>query len=200
MLHVALSVDRNGLLNACSLNPDAGFTWTGPDVVGTACLVPGSPVAVFQQSVSVLGALLIDRHGMLNVATLDLAQTTGWQGLVTVGNGNLVPGSSVSLLKLTTTEFCALAIDCNGVLNVATLDATTTDGWQGMDTVGGAVLAPGAYVTAIQASTTVFVALAVDEAGALNAATLDTSSGAGWQGPDTVVNWALPPGCRVHAI
>jgi hypothetical protein len=200
MLHVALSVDRNGLLNACSLDPDAGFTWTGPHVVGAACLVPGSPVTVFQQSASVIGALLIDRHGVLNAATLDLTQTVGWQGLATVGNGNLVPGSAVSLLKVGATEFCALAVDRDGVLNVATLDATSTGGWQGMHTVGGAVLEPGSNVTAIQTSSTVFVALAVDETGALNAATLDTSNGEGWQGPDTVVNGALPPGSRVYAI
>ena len=200
MLHVALSVDHNGQLNACSLDPTAKVPWTGPDTVGVACLVPDSHITVFQQNSSVVGALVIDRHGVLNVATVDLTAATGWQGLTTVGGGNLVPGSSVTLLKLTSSRFCALAVDCDGVLNVANLDTSTSAGWLGMDTVGGAVLAGGAPVTAIQTGSTQFVALAVDENGALNAAMLDTSSGAGWQGPDTVVNAFLQPGSRVYAL
>jgi hypothetical protein len=199
MLHVALSVDRTGLLNAWTLDSGAGAVWQGPSTVGDSFLVPGSPVAIFQQSTSVLTALIVDCNGVLNVAYLDLTGGTGWQGLNTVGGANLVPGSPVTVLKQSATMFMALMVDRNGVLNVATLDAMSNV-WQGPDSLGCAILVPGSHVAVIQTGNTVFAALAVDRDGILNTATLDISTGTGWQGPDSVGNGCLPAGSRVYAL
>ncbi len=87
-------VDRNGILNAASFDPTKG--WQGPDTIGNASLVPGSPVAVFKQSATTYIAVMVDRNGILNAASFD--PTKGWQGPDTIGNASFVPGSPVSAL------------------------------------------------------------------------------------------------------
>jgi hypothetical protein len=96
LLRHALMVDRDGMLNAASLDLSAGGGWQGPDAVGNASLVPGSPITVFQHSKTVFTALMVDRDGMLNAASLDLSAGGGWQGPDAVGNASLVPGSRVA--------------------------------------------------------------------------------------------------------
>jgi hypothetical protein len=98
LLRLALMVDRDGMLNAASLDLSAGGGWQGPDAIGNASLVPGSPVTVFQHSTTVFTALMVDRDGMLNAASLDLSAGGGWQGPDAVGNASLVPGSPVAAL------------------------------------------------------------------------------------------------------
>jgi len=44
-------------------------------------------------------ALMVDRNGVLNTASLDLDNGKGWQGPHTVGAGNLVPGSVVTVFQ-----------------------------------------------------------------------------------------------------
>src|ERR1039457_5338971 len=96
LLRLALMVDRGGMLNVASLDLSAGGGWQGPDAVGNASLVPGSPITVFQRSKTVFTALIVDRGGMLNVASLDLSAGGGWQGPDAVGNASLIPGSQVA--------------------------------------------------------------------------------------------------------
>ena len=190
-------VDRNGILNAATLDVATKDGWQGPDTIGNLTLVPGSPVTVFQQSPTVFAALMVDRNGILNAATLDVATKDGWQGPDTIGNLTLVPGSPVTVFQQSPTVFAALMVDRNGILNAATLDVATKDGWQGPDTIGNLTLVPGSPVTVFQQSPTVFAALMVDRNGILNAATLDVATKDGWQGPDTIGNLTLVPGSPV---
>jgi hypothetical protein len=192
---VALSVDRNGVLNAAFLDGSSAG-WQGPATFGNACLVPGSPVTVFQQSSSIYMALAVDREGTLNVFSLDVSAGAGWQGPDSVGNTSLVPGSPVTVFQQSGSTFTALMVDRNGVLNEAWLNVG--DGWQGPDTIGSACLTPGSKVTVVAQSASVFAALMVDRNGVLNIATLDTVSGEGWQGPDTFGNATLVPGSSVY--
>jgi hypothetical protein len=43
-------------------------------------------------------ALMIDRAGVLNSASLEVGK--GWQGPDTIGNGSLVSGARVSVIQL----------------------------------------------------------------------------------------------------
>ena len=190
-------VDRNGILNAATLDLATNDGWQGPDTIGNLTLIPGSPVTILQQSPTVFTALMVDRNGILNAATLDLATNDGWQGPDTIGNLTLIPGSPVTILQQSPTVFTALMVDRNGILNAATLDLATNDGWQGPDTIGNLTLIPGSPVTILQQSPTVFTALMVDRNGILNAATLDLATNDGWQGPDTIGNLTLVPGSPV---
>src|SRR5579864_5112156 len=108
MLQVALIVDRNGMLNAASLDSSAGTTWEGPDTVGNARLVPGSRVTVCQPSDTTFIALMVDTIGVLNVASLDVSTSDGWQGPDTVGSASLVPGSPVAICQPTSSVVMAL--------------------------------------------------------------------------------------------
>jgi hypothetical protein len=47
MLHVALVIDRAGVLNAASTELSSGERWQEPETVGNTGLVPGSAVAAF---------------------------------------------------------------------------------------------------------------------------------------------------------
>ena len=96
-MHAALTVDRNGVLNTALLDVGNGNGWQGPDTVGNASLVPGSPIAIFQQSNSIFTALMVDRNGVLNTASLDVSTGNGWQGPDTVGNASLMPGTVVAI-------------------------------------------------------------------------------------------------------
>jgi hypothetical protein len=80
------------------------------------------------------------------------------------------------------------------MLNAFTLDTTTGASWQGPDIIGNASLLPGASLAIAQPSTTLTTALTVDRDGMLNAFTLDTTTGASWQGPDIIGNASLLPG------
>jgi hypothetical protein len=197
MLSVAVMVDRNGTLNTASLDMSSGLGWQGPDTVGFANLIPGSTVTVLQASPSVYVALVVDRDGVLNIFSFNAAEGKGWQGPDTVGNASLVPGSPVTVFQQGSSIYTALTVDRNGVLNIASLDVSSGEGWQGLDTVGSASLEPGSAVTVCRDGSSTFTALMVDRSGVLNIATLDTSSTVGWNGPDTVGHGTLVPGSRV---
>ena len=194
------TVDRDGVLNVATLDATGGGTWQGPVPVGNATLVPGSPVSVFQQSKSVFAAAMVDRDGVLNVATLDATGGGTWQGPVPVGNATLVPGSPVSVFQQSKSVFAAAMVDRDGVLNVATLDATGGGTWQGPVPVGNATLVPGSPVSVFQQSKSVFAAAMVDRDGVLNVATLDTTGGGTWQGPVPVGNATLVPGAPIASV
>jgi hypothetical protein len=146
MSPVALMVDSYGSLNAVSLETTSAIGWQGPVAVGTATLVPGSPVAVFQQRATVFTALMVDQDGMLNSASLDTSSATGWQGPVAVGTATLVPGSPVTVIPQASAVFAALMVDRGGTLNVATLDTSAGTGWKGPVGVGNARLFPGSRI------------------------------------------------------
>ena len=98
MSPVALMVDSHGSLNAVSLETTSAIGWQGPVAVGSAALVPGSPVAVFQQSATVFTALMVDQDGMLNSASLDTSSAAGWRrpGRRRLGGpGTRIPGRRV---------------------------------------------------------------------------------------------------------
>jgi hypothetical protein len=97
MLGIGLMVDVNGVLNAVSLDVASGKGWEGPDTIGAANLIPGSPVSIFRQSSSVVTALMVDVNGVLNAVSLDVASGKGWEGPETIGTASLVPGSSVAI-------------------------------------------------------------------------------------------------------
>jgi len=200
MLKVALFVDRNGMLNATSRDPIRGTAWQGPYTIGNARLVPGSRVAICQPNDTTFIALMVDAIGVLNVASLDVSTSDGWQGPDTVGSASLIPGCPVAICQPTSSLVTALMINRDGVLNVASLDMKSGKGWQGPDTVGGMGLVPGSVVTIFGASTSVFTAFMVDRNGVLNAAALDVSAGTGWQAPNTVGNSYLVPGSHVAAL
>jgi hypothetical protein len=142
----AVMVDRNGMLNAASLDLSAGTGWQGPECIGNGSLVPGSPVTVLRESATLFSALMVDRNGMLNAASLDLSAGTGWQGPECIGNGSLVPGSPVTVLRQSATLFSALMVDRNGMLNAASLDLSAGTGWQGPECIGNGSLVPGSPV------------------------------------------------------
>src|SRR5271166_60006 len=142
-------VDRDGMLTAATLDVSGGGGWQGPDSIGNASLVPGSPVTVFQQSTTVFTALMVDRNGMLTAATLDASGGGGRRGADSTGNASLVPGSPVTVFQQSTTVFTALMVDRNGMLTAATLDASSGGGWQGPDSIGNASLVPGSLVVCL---------------------------------------------------
>lgn len=43
--------------------------------------------------------------------------------------------------------FSVLAVDQDGLLNVASLDSASPGGWQGPTPIGGVTLVPGSYVS-----------------------------------------------------
>jgi hypothetical protein len=157
MTAVALMIDSRGSLNAASPGPGPGTGsgsaagWQGPVAIGTATLVPGAPVAVFQQSATVFTALMIDQDGILNSASLDTSTTPGWQGPVAIGTAILVPGAPVTVIPQAGAVFAALMVDRDGTLNVATLDTSAGTGWQGPVGVGNAGLFPGSRIAAAAA-------------------------------------------------
>lgn len=147
---IVLLVDNSGILTATSFAVSVGSTkWRGTDVIGTPSFVPGSAIAVFLSARPVVTALLIDRLGLLTTASRDLsASTSAWQGPASLGSGNLVPGSPVTIVRPRRTVFAALMVDQDGVLNVATLDAADGTSWQGPVRLGNASLVPGSQVMA----------------------------------------------------
>jgi FHA domain len=148
-LRMALMVDRGGVLNAATLDTSTTGGWQGPDAIGTASLVPGSPVTVFQHSTTVFTALMVDRDGVLNAATLDTSTTGGWQGPDAIGTASLVPGSLIAVVEQSETVFTALMVDRDGILNAATLNTGTGGGWRGPEAIGTAVLIPGSEVATL---------------------------------------------------
>jgi hypothetical protein len=94
----ALTVDRDGFLNAASLDTVAG-TWQGPDLIGLPVLVPGGPVSVAAQGAGVFLALAVGADGVLNTAVYDPGAggpPTGpgaWRGPAGSGNATLSPGT-----------------------------------------------------------------------------------------------------------
>jgi hypothetical protein len=200
MQRVALTVDGNGILNAASLATTGTAAWQGPVGIGGANLVPGSRIAVFAQSKTVFTALMIDRDGILNSASLDTSAGGGWQGPAGIGGGSLVPGSPVAVLAESQTVFTALMVDRDGILNSASLDTSAGGGWQGPVALGAATLMPGSPVTVIRRSKTVVSALMVDRDGTLSVAWLDTAAGTGWQGPDGIGTARLLPGSMITQL
>src|ERR1700680_4115839 len=172
----ALTVDTNGALNVAWLDLSNQSGWQGPQAFGDPHLVPGAPVAVFQQSANVFAALTVDTNGALNVAWLDLSNQSGWQGPQPFGDPHLVPGAPVAVFQQSANVFAALTVDTNGALNVAGLDLGNQSGWQGPQAFGDPHLVPGAPVAVFQQSANVFAALTVDTNGALNVAWLDLSN------------------------
>ena len=139
-----------------------------------------------------LNVLMIDKDGLLNIASWDLDGNKSWAGPLTYGPGNLVPGSFVATLKLSAKVLVAMTIDRMGVLNVMSFDRA--GGWQGPDTVGNSTLIPGAPISAFKQSATTCTALSVDRDGVLNVFTNDLSAQNGWLGPDTIGSANLVPG------
>jgi len=197
MSYVASLVDLSGTLNVATLVASGTAEWQGPNTVGCTNLVPGSQVTVVRPSASVCMILAVDRSGLFSAFVLDPTQSQGWQGPDTVGCPSLVPGSVITAFQQSPTLFTALVIDRNGWLNTATLDAGTAAGWQGLNTVGNARLLPGSPVAVCGPSGSTFTAFMVDQDGALNVATLDTSSSVGWQGPLTIGTCNFSPDARV---
>jgi hypothetical protein len=191
-----LTVDSNGMLNVASVATGGG--WRGPDPVGNAGLVPGSPITVFRQSRSVFTALMVDRDGVLNTASLDLTGRGTWRGPNPVGSSSLVPGSPVTVFQQAEMAFTALVVDRDGILNALYLDVGGS--WQGPETIGTASLLPGSPVAVVHLSRTVFAALVVDRQGILNAATLKLSKSPSWQGPDGIGTASLSPGSPVAIL
>jgi hypothetical protein len=146
-----------------------------------------------------LFALAVDQFGLLNVATLDTAAGAVWAGPVPVGNASLVPGSPVAVVWQSTTVVAALAVDRNGLLNVATLDTAAGVGWEGPIPVGSAGLTSGCPIAVAKLSSAPSVALMIGAAGLIDVASLDTSSGT-WQGPDPVGGAGFPPGGYVTTV
>jgi hypothetical protein len=200
MRRVAVMVDSHGVLNVTTLTTSGAANWQGPRGIGNANLVPGSPIAVCRQSRTVFTALMIDRDGILNIASLDTSSGADWQGPDGIGGANLVPGSPIAVCRQSRTVFTALMIDRDGILNIASLDVASGDSWQGPLAVGSATLVAGSPITVIPRSRTLFTALMVDRDGTLNVAMLDTSSGAGWQGPDSIGNANLVPGSLITSL
>jgi hypothetical protein len=92
-LFTAVVVDRNGVLNAFTLDTTAGAQWQGPELIGTASLVPGSDLRLVRVSSTLVQALVVDRNGVLNAFTLDATSGAGWSGPQLIGNPTLQPGS-----------------------------------------------------------------------------------------------------------
>jgi hypothetical protein len=197
---VALVVDRGGVLDVASLDLSTQAGWHGLETIGASTLVPGSPVSVLKESDTQFAALVVDRSGVLNVASLDLSTQAGWQGLETIGASTLVPGSPVSVLKVSDTQFAALVVDRSGVLNVASLDLSTQAGWHGLETIGSNTLVPGSPVAVLKETDTQFFALVVDRNGVLNAASLDLSTQDGWQGLETIGASTIVPGSSIASV
>ncbi len=193
----ALTVDRNGALNVAWLDLSNQSGWRGPQPFGDPHLLPGAPVAMFQQSANVFTALTVDTNGALNVAWLDLSNQNGWQGPQPFGDPHLSRGASVAVFQQSPNVFTALTVDRNGALNVAWLDLSNQNGWQGPQPFGDPHLSPGAPVAVFQQSTTVFTALTVDRNRALNVAWLDLSETLGWHGPQPFGDPHLSPGAPV---
>jgi hypothetical protein len=92
-LFTAVVIDRNGVLNAFTLDTTASAQWQGPELIGTASLVPGSDLRVVRVSSTLVQVLLVDRNGVLNVFTLDATSGAGWGGPQLIGSPTLQPGS-----------------------------------------------------------------------------------------------------------
>jgi hypothetical protein len=97
--------------------------WLGPLQVGNSGLAPGSPTAVVEHRQGLLTVLAIDSNGLLAATTLTVsAAGVTVQDTEYLGNGNLVPGSPLTVVRHGN-GFAALMVDRDGILNVATLPA-----------------------------------------------------------------------------
>lgn len=144
----ALTVDANGTLSAVEVDVSGSAAWLGTVGVGPPCFVPGSPLALLRLSRTAHVAVLVDGNGTLNAATANVSgATTSWKGPELIGGESLLPGSRLSAVKQHATLFSVLAVDQDGLLNVASLDSASPDGWQGPNPVGGFSLVPGSYVS-----------------------------------------------------
>jgi hypothetical protein len=92
-------------------------------------------------------AVLVDLTGTLNAASVDLSgPAPSWTGPDAIGNGNLVPGSHLAVVTQSTSTIAVLAVDGDGLLNIATLQIASGV-WQGPAAVGNTGLVPGGYVS-----------------------------------------------------
>jgi hypothetical protein len=199
-LTTALTVDKKGAMNVAWLDTTATNGWQGPYAFGDPHLVPGAPVAAFQQSKTVTTALTVDKNGAMNVAWVDSSNGKGWQGPYAFGDPHLTPGAQVTAFQQSANVFDVLTIDKNGYLNVAYLDTSAGGGWKGPFTVGTPGLVPGAPVTWLRQSDTVFSALSVGQSGAMRVAYIDLTTSSGWQGPFAFGDPHLAPGAPVNAF
>jgi hypothetical protein len=69
-----------------------------------------------------------------------------WRGPATFGSAAFVPGSAIQVLSDSATQYIALVVDRNGVLNNFVFDAVA--GWSGPDTSTGSNFVPGSLVSA----------------------------------------------------
>ena len=81
---VMMAIDRLGVLNVFQYGTAPSIGCQGPQLVGFATLVPGSPLAMFAQSQSLYTALTVDKNGTINVASYDMA--AGALGMDTIGD------------------------------------------------------------------------------------------------------------------
>jgi hypothetical protein len=126
----------------------------------------------------------------------DEALVVAWKGAdddsISLGTVNLA-------LSTAGPVHTALAVDAGGALNVAWLDLSGEDGWQGPQPLAGAGLQPGGRVTAFEQGPGVFAALSVDARGSLNVAWLQVGV-PGWNGPVAVGAPLLVPGAPVAVL
>jgi hypothetical protein len=95
--YAAALVDLTGMLNVATVDlSGATPSWTGPDMIGNSNLVPGSHLAVAPQGTSAISVLVVDREGLFNVATFEIASGV-WKGPNPVGNAGLVPSAYVNV-------------------------------------------------------------------------------------------------------
>ncbi len=146
------------------------------------------------------------RHGA------DEALVVAWKGAdddsLNLGMVNLALGTHGAV-------HTALSVDAGGVLNAATLDLSTQDGWQGPQPVGTGAsagagagagtgtgtgsLQPGGQVTVFEQGPGVFTALTINARGALAVAWMQAGV-PGWNGPAAVGPRLLVPGAAVAVL
>jgi hypothetical protein len=199
-LFTTFAVDCNGTLNQFILDLINQAGWDGPNTLGAATLVPGSPVTVLEVRDTLFLAFAVDRNGLLNTFTLDLSNQKGWHGPDTLGAPTLIPGSPVAVLEASDTLFTTLAVDRNGLLSVFTLDLCNHITWHGPDTIGAPTLIPGSPVVVLKEKDALFTATTVDRNGSLNIFSLDLTSQRVWEGPNTLGTATLVPGSSVTVL
>jgi hypothetical protein len=92
-IFTALIIDNAGVLTVASLDVSTGHSqWSGPERIGNADFVPGSAVSVIQTTPTSFAALMVDRCGILNIATLAAAAGARWLGPIAIGGMGLTPG------------------------------------------------------------------------------------------------------------
>jgi hypothetical protein len=149
---IVLMVDTSGTsgtLTAIELDLSSGVTQQSTVPIGAPTFPPGAPIGLVQQSKTSYAAVLVDLDGMLNVANVDLSgPTPSWTGPDAIGNGNLVPGSHLTVVAQGTSAISVLVVDRDGLLNIATLQIASGS-WQGPIPVGNTGLVPGSYVSVL---------------------------------------------------